>query len=474
MAADDSLAAEQRTEEQTAAPTPHPRRHVILAVVSAALFMSSIDQTIVATALPALHHDLHTTINWSGWTITVYSLGRLAIVPLAGRLGDRLGRRRVFLLGTAVFTVASLLCGTASDIYVLVVLRAVQALGGGALMPSATGIVAEHFGRGRDRAVGMFTSIVPIGGLVGPVLGGIFVTYWSWRGVFLVNVPLGVVLIALGLRIIPAGRTRPSDRFDAVGAALLTGSMLAAMYAVTYLGEGHTSPVDPVFLGSTAAALLGFVLLVRRSMRHPLTAIIPARLLRGRGFGVMNVINFLYGGAALGFSALVPLYAQQRYGIRSLEAGTLLTARAVGMIVVAALAVAMLRRTGYRLPMLAGFVLSAIGLAIMAHAPVHGISAYAWLAGASALMGIGMGTASPASNNASLQLEPESATSVAGLRVMFRQAGSIIAVSVTTAILARSDHPGVAQGHVFLVFAVIVVVAVIPLVFRVPEHKGSW
>lgn len=151
---------------------------MILAVVSAALFMSSIDQTIVATALPALHHDLHTTINWSAWTITVYSLGRLAIVPLAGRLGDRLGRRRVFLLGTAVFTIASLLCGMANDIYVLVVLRAVQALGGGALMPSATGIVAEHFGRGRDRAVGMFTSIVPIGGLVGPVLGGIFVTYW--------------------------------------------------------------------------------------------------------------------------------------------------------------------------------------------------------------------------------------------------------------------------------------------------------
>ncbi|MBO0829942.1 MAG: MFS transporter, partial [Streptosporangiales bacterium] len=291
---------------------------------------------------------------------------------------------------------------------------------------------------------------------------------------FLVNVPLGAALIAVGLKVIPAGRpARPADRIDLPGAVLLTVSVLAAMYAVTYLGEGGTSPLGPAFLGLIASAVLGLVLLVRRSTRHPDTAIIPARLLRGRGFGVMNVINFLYGGAALGFGALVPLYAQQRYGIRSLEAGTLLTARAVGMIVVATLTVLALRRTGYRLPMVAGFALSAAGLAGMTVPPVGGISPYAWLAVASALMGIGMGTTSPASNNASLQLEPESAMAVAGLRVMFRQAGSIIAVSVTTAILARSYHPGIAQSHVFLVFAIILVAA-IPLVFRVPEHKGSW
>jgi MFS family permease len=186
----------------------------------------------------------------------------------------------------------------------------------------------------------------------------------------------------------------------------------------------------------------------------------------------MNVINLVYGAAALGFAALVPLYAQDRYHLSALGSGTLLTARGVGMIAVAGLAAMALRRTGYRLPMIVGFLVLAAGLAMMSFAPA-GLSPYAWLAIAAGLTGCGMGLSVPASNNASLQLAPDQVAAIAGLRGMFRQSGSIVAVSVTTAAIARSSQPGIVQAHVFLVFVVLLLITV-ALVRFVPEHKGGW
>jgi EmrB/QacA subfamily drug resistance transporter len=448
-----------------------PHRRLIFAIVSIALFMSSVDQTIVATALPAIQHDFRAHINWSGWTITIYALGQVMAMPVAGKISDQFGRKKVFLVSAVVFVVASLCCGFATNIETLVVLRAIQAIGGGAFMPSATGIVSDHFGRDRDRALGMFTSIFPIGGIVGPIIGGAFVAAWSWRGIFLVNVPIGILLILLAARFIPGGGTRRSARVDIGGVALLGALILAAMFGITYLGTGNTSPASPIFVGSEAIAVVAGWLFVRHSRRHP-APFIPHTLLRGRGFGTMNLINMLYGAAALGFGALVPLYAENRFHITALAAGTLLTARAVGMICVAALAVAALRRTGYRLPMIVGFVVVACGLGVMSATP-RGTSPYAWLAVAAAVTGLGMGLSIPASNNASLQLAPDQVAAIAGLRGMFRQSGAIMAVSITTTIVARSGDPGIAQAHIFVAFAVLLVFA-IPLVFLVPDHRGRW
>jgi len=122
------------------------------------MFMVSVDATVVATALPAIHRGLGATINWAGWTITIYGLGMVVTLPIAGRLSDQFGRRRIILLGIGIFTVSSLACGFSTDIYVLIVFRAAQAIGGGALPPSAAGLVADHFGKDRDRALGMFGS----------------------------------------------------------------------------------------------------------------------------------------------------------------------------------------------------------------------------------------------------------------------------------------------------------------------------
>jgi MFS family permease len=177
------------------------------------LFMVAVDQTIVATALPSIQADLHTRINWAGWTITIYSLAQVVAMPVAGKLSDQFGRKTIFMCAVAVFTTASLCCGLSNSIYLLIALRGVQALGGGCFMPSASGIVSDQFGPDRDRALAMFTSILPIGGIVGPVLGGLFVTYWSWRGIFLINVPIGLGLIILCAVVIPAASAGPGRRW---------------------------------------------------------------------------------------------------------------------------------------------------------------------------------------------------------------------------------------------------------------------
>src|SRR6202522_1775241 len=210
------------------------RRWLVFAIVSIGLFMASIDQTIVATALPAIEHDLHAGINWSGWTITIYALGQVIAMPMAGKISDMYGRKKVFGVSAAVFTIASLCCGFAPNMPLLLLPRFIQALGGGAFMPSATGIVSDHFGPERDRAVGMFTSILPVGGMIGPILGGVFVSYWSWRGIFLVNVPIGIILVILTLKFIPSNSIRKKSSIDVRGIVTLAILIAAGMFGISY------------------------------------------------------------------------------------------------------------------------------------------------------------------------------------------------------------------------------------------------
>src|SRR6185312_16578959 len=211
---------------------PQIRRGLVFTTIALALLMMSVDSTIVATALGVLKRELSTSINWVGWTITAYSFGFMLMLPMSGKLSDRYGRRRVFLGSLVTFTAASLCCGLASNIRLLIVLRALQGAGGAGFTPSATGIVVDYFGRARDRAVSLFGSIFPVGAMIGPIFGGLFVSYWSWRGIFFVNVPIGVAVMALCLRYVPRDVpriTRRDQRMDGRGMALLGVGMIAGM-----------------------------------------------------------------------------------------------------------------------------------------------------------------------------------------------------------------------------------------------------
>jgi EmrB/QacA subfamily drug resistance transporter len=444
---------------------------ITFAIVGVALIMTAIDQTIVATALPTIRSDLHTRLNLASWTITIYSLGSAVTYPVVGRAADRFGGRRVFLVAVTAFTIASLCCGLSRNIDELIALRGLQAIGGASVMPSATKIIAFTFGGSRDRALGSFITIFSVGAVSGPIIGGFFVTYGSWRDIFFVNVPIGIVLVGSARVLLPRTPLGPRRHLDFVGLGLVATAVLSVMLGITHLGEPGATLWDPITVTAFAIAALAVPAVVRHVGRAA-DPFLPARMLYGREFGSINLINVVYGATTAGFSALVPLYAITRFHLASLEAGTLLTARAIGSILVAGVSLVLLRRTGYRRPIVVGFALTAAGQLGIALCPSPG-DAYVWLSIFAGLTGIGMGVATPAANNASLQLMPHDTAAIAGLRAMFRQFGSITAISVTTAVAARSSNPGVAQADVF-VGAAVALLLVTVLVRRVPEHRGAW
>lgn len=454
------------------------RRGALFGVVSTALFMSSLDQTVVATALHSIQHGLHTSVTWAGWTLTIYALGRVLMLPVAGKLSEQYGKRRIFLASVAVFTTASLCCGLVNNIYLLVALRAIQAAGGAAFTPAATGIVVDHFGSARDRAVGLFGSIFPIGAAIGPIVGGLFVAYWSWRGIFLINVPIGAALIPLGLRYIPADHVSAGERtgnrsrrLDVTGMLLLGSGVVSGMLAITHLAEPNARLSSWSFVVPTLCSVL-LVTCFWRHIHRSVSPFLEPRLITGKGFGAVNVINVVYGGVVAGSIALVPLYATNRYGIDVLDSGTLLSAQAVAVIVMSGVAAFALRRTGYRVPLYFGAAVMATGLATLAFAPVA-VPPYAWLAAAAFVIGLGNGWSGPASRNACLQLAPERAPSLASLRTMGRQIGSITTVSIATAVIEQGDNPGLIHAYVYVAAAVLLLV-MLPAIARVPEHRGAW
>ncbi len=447
----------------------------VFTIVALALLMMSIDSTIVATALHALRRGLHTSIDWAGWTITAYALGFVVILPISGRLSEQYGCRRVFVGSVIAFTIASLCCGLADNIYVLIALRGLQAAGGAGFTPSATEIIVDYFGDVRDRAVSLFGSIFSIGAMIGPIFGGLFVTYWTWRGIFLVNVPIGVAVIVLALYYVPRDRARTRNahaRMDVTGMALLGCGLLSGMLAVSYLAERNAHAWSFEFAIPSAIAIAALWTFFRHidKSAHPFIA---PRFITGSGFGTVNLVNALYGGVTSGVVALVPLYARNHYDISALGSGTLLIAQGAAAIMFSIAAVFTLRRTGYRQPLYIGAVVIAIGMLLLALRPVAGIAPYAWLAGSAFLVGVGRGANNPASRNAGLQLAPEHASTLAALRTMCMAIGTIITISIDTAILASSHDPGRTQAWLFAAIAALFVVA-LPLIARVPEHRGSW
>lgn len=450
------------------APVRAANRRLIFATVAVALFMASVDGTIVATALPNLVHHLHAPITWTAWSVTAYQLGQAVAMPVAGRVSDAWGRRPVLLVSVAAFVLTSAACGLAPDIFVLIVFRVLQALAGGAFMPSATGVVSDLYGDKRDRAVGLFTSIFPLGALVGPIAGGVIVTYWDWRGIFFVNVPIGLALLAVGWRVLPTTGARggPRRSIDWVGAALLGALLLGFMLSLVEFGNGASLwlAVTLGVAGAFAAALF-----LRRQTRVP-DPIIAVSLLRRPVFAALNTVNFAFGACAVGFSALIPLLGESAYHLPAVQAGSLLSARAVLMIAMAAGTSMTLSRIGYRIPMAAGLLVTAASMFLVGLHPRAGVSAYSWLAGGSALMGVGVGLAAPSSNNAVLDLVPGDIASVAGLRGTFRQAGAIAGISTATVVMAQSPNQGQALLDVFRVLS-IVLLFTLPLVLVVPRRR---
>lgn len=445
---------------------------------AAAVLMSSIDNTIVAVAIPELEKSLDAPLSWISWTLTAYQLVQVVMLPVAGKLSDSLGRTRLFVVCVTIFTVSSLLCGMAPNIGLLVAFRGLQAIGGGGLMPSAVGIIADQYPKRRAQAVGLISSVMPMGAILGPNLGGFLLQNWSWRALFWVNVPIGI-LVVVGVLLLAERRRAEARRarlhVDVVGLVLYAAAIVGVTYAMTMLANDPSQLHGVLVWGLIAASLVVAVVFVWH-VRHADDPVLDYTLLARNPFLAANIYNFFFGAAVMGFFSFIPYYAVVRYHLSAFESGAVLTPRALMVVGGSIISSVYVIRLGYRLPMLVGMGLVDVSLLLLSRdwngLQIGGleIQGFWQLATFLAIGGVGMGISNPASNNASLELAPHKAAAMTGIRSMFRLTGG--ALSIAAIVLALSFFPDQAAGFsvIYVVLAGIIL-ATVPLVFLIPDLR---
>jgi EmrB/QacA subfamily drug resistance transporter len=331
----------------------------LIAVSVLASGMAFLDATAVNVALPSIGRELGAGLSDLQWVITGYTLTLASFILLGGSLGDRYGRRRVFLIGVAWFAVASLLCGLAQTPWQLVAARAVQGVGGALLTPGSLSLIQSSFRHGdRGRAIGLWSSFAGIAGLIGPFLGGALVDLASWRLVFLVNVPVAVVVVAAGIRHVPESRDpRHHGRFDVIGAALGALALGGVTYALITAGEDPTQADVAVSGALGVLAGVGFVVRERR-VADPM---LPPRLFRNRQFTGANLATFFVYAALGGFSLFLVLQLQEVLGYDATASGAAMVPSILVISLLSPRAGALAQRIGPRIPMTVGPLIAAAG-----------------------------------------------------------------------------------------------------------------
>jgi EmrB/QacA subfamily drug resistance transporter len=434
------------------------RQYLIFAIVGSGLLMASIDSTIVAVALPAMLRELHTGLALTSWSLTSYALTQTIVLPLAGKLTDRWGRKRLFLCAVVLFTLSSIGAGLSPNIYVLIAFRILQAMGGGMFFPCAAGVVGDVFLEKRQTPIGLFATIFQLGGIIGPNIGGLITDAVSWRWIFFVNLPIGVAILLLGLRFVPKDKARAADfsqQMDTAGAGMFAGGMFALLFGLTYLAShpgDFASPTPWLFL---TLGLLLLVLFIRHESRCA-QPIIDMQLIRWRPFFAANAQIFMGSASFQGFFNFMPYYATIAYGMSATQSGALLTPRSIAAVVVSILVSVFVVRRGYRLPWLVGGWLFG-GSMLVASLGLHDLS-FLGLAPSNFLLlslillisGVGMGMGAPSSQNASLDLLPDKISAAAGIRAMFGNSGGVLGTTLVALALSQFDDKVTGMRYIFL------------------------
>lgn len=414
------------------------QRLLVLAICCMSLLIVSLDNTILNVALPSIQHELHASVAGMQWTIDAYTLVLAALLMLSGSTADRLGRRRIFLVGLVVFAVGSLLCSLAPGLEWLVVFRMVQAVGGSMLNPVAMSIITNTFTdpRERARAIGAWGGVVGISMAAGPVIGGLLVQSVGWRSIFWINVPIGALAFFLTLRYVPESRAPKPRRVDPVGQLLVIALLGSLTYAIIEAPDaGWTSPEILVLVLVALASLAGLIAYERRRS-EPL---IDLRFFHSAPFSGATIVAVCAFAALAGFLFINTLYLQNIRGLSALDAGLYMLPMAGMTLIFAPVSGRLVGNRGPRLPLiLAGTAMGASGLLFAAF---DAQATNALLFTGYVLFGIGFGLVNAPITNTAVSGMPRTQAGVAAaVASTSRQVGQSLGVAVIGAVLAGGAH----------------------------------
>jgi EmrB/QacA subfamily drug resistance transporter len=406
-----------------------PAGRWVLAATVLGSGVASLDATVVGIALPSIGRDFAVGVADLQWVVNAYTLTLAGLLLLGGTLGDRYGRRRVFVLGTVWFAVASLLCGVAPNAVTLILARALQGVGGALLTPGSLAILEASFvEQDRSRAIGAWSGLGGVATAVGPLVGGWLIGVASWRLVFFLNLPLTVAVVLIAARHVPESRAPGrAGRLDVLGAVLITGGLTGLTYGLIEGADlGWTSPPVLAALVGGAALLVGFVVAERR-VSDPM---LPLEIFSSRQFTATNAVTFVVYGALGGVLFLLPVVLQEVAGYSPALAGTAFLPVTGIMLVLSARSGALAARIGPRLQMSVGPLVTAAGLALLVRVG-SGASYLADLLPAVLVFGLGLAvTVAPLTATALSSAPVEHAGVASAVNNDVSRAAGLIAVAV--------------------------------------------
>src|ERR671916_532159 len=345
-----------------------PRRWKALALLSLAQFLIIMDTSIIGVALPAIQQQFSFSQSELQWIFSAYVIVFGALLLLGGRLSDILGQRRIFIIGFAILTAASVLAGLAPNGTVLIAARALQGIGAALIAPSAMSILMTLFTipSERNKAMGFWGAAAPAGGTAGVFLGGIITAYVDWTWVFLINVPIGIAVLALTRSLIPQG-TRQKGRVDYLGAISITGALILLVYAIVTANDAGWTSLQTVSLLSTSAGLLGAFTIIQKRSKEPL---MPLRIFKTFNLLASNIVMALLGAAWIPMWFFLNLYLQQVQGYGAFESGlALLPMTAAIMALMIGASSKLIRRLGVKNSLVAGLGLLAVAMLMFVATP---------------------------------------------------------------------------------------------------------
>lgn len=412
------------------------RRIGILAICCMSLFIVGIDNTIVNVALPSLGRSLHASLSGLQWTVDAYTIVLASLLMLSGSTADRLGRRRVFQIGLALFTVGSLACSLAPDLTALVVFRMVQAVGGSMLNPVAMSIIRNTFDDPRERAqaIGIWGAVVGISMALGPMVGGALVQSIGWRSIFWVNIPVGLAAIALTAAFVPESRAPRARRPDAVGQALVVVVLATVTYGIIEGPDrGWTSPL---ILGLFAAAVVALATTVAYEARRQ-EPLIEVRFFRSAPFAGATVIAVAAFVGLGGFLFLNTLYLQETRGLSALRAGLDTLPMAAVTVLASPVSGRLVGRVGARPSLVLGGLGIAVGSLLLTGLTLE--TSFTRLFLAYVIFGLGFGAVNPPITNTAVSGMPASQAGVAAaVASTSRQLGQTLGVALVGAAAAAA------------------------------------